>query len=43
MKKNVWKYGFLSGLALAVPMGFSVPLEHRIGASWRSSSMWRAG
>ena len=34
MKKNVWKYGFLSGLALAVPMGFSVPLEHRIGASW---------
>ena len=34
MKKNVWKYGLLSGLALAIPMAFAVPLEHRIGASW---------
>jgi len=34
MKKNVWKYGLLSGLALAIPMGFAVPLEHHIGARW---------
>jgi hypothetical protein len=34
MKKEVLKYGLLSGVALAVPMGFAVPLEHRIGASW---------
>ena len=34
MKKNVWKYGWLSGLALAIPMAVTVPLEHRIGASW---------
>jgi hypothetical protein len=34
MKKEVWKYGLLSGLALAIPMGFAVPLEHQIGARW---------
>ncbi len=34
MKKNVWKYGLLGGLALAIPMGFAVPLEHHIGARW---------
>jgi hypothetical protein len=34
MKKSVWKYGLLSGLALAIPMAVTVPLEHRIGASW---------
>jgi hypothetical protein len=34
MKKQVWKYGLLSGLALAIPMGFAVPLEHHIGARW---------
>jgi hypothetical protein len=34
MKKSVWKYGLLSGLALAIPMGFAVPLEHQIGARW---------
>jgi hypothetical protein len=34
MKKDVLKYGLLSGLALAAPMALTVPLEHRIGASW---------
>jgi hypothetical protein len=34
MKKNVWKYGLLSGLALAIMMAVAVPYEHRIGASW---------
>ncbi len=34
MKKNVLKYGLLSGLALAVAMAVTVPIEHRIGASW---------
>ena len=34
MKKNVWKYGLLSGLALAIPMAVTVPLEHHIGARW---------
>ena len=34
MKKNVWKYGLLSGLALAIPMAIAVPLEHHIGARW---------
>ncbi len=34
MKKNVWKYGLLSGFALAVSMGVTVPLEHRIHASY---------
>jgi hypothetical protein len=34
MKKSVLKYGLLSGLALAIPMAFAVPLEHRIGGRW---------
>ncbi len=34
MKKNVWKYGLLSGLALAIMMAVTVPYEHRINASW---------
>ena len=34
MKKEVWKYGLLSGLALAVTMGVTVPLEHRMHARW---------
>jgi hypothetical protein len=34
MKKNVWKYGLLSGLALAIAMGLTVPLEHHIKASY---------
>jgi hypothetical protein len=34
MKKDVWKYGLLSGLAVAIPMAFTVPLEHHIGARW---------
>jgi hypothetical protein len=34
MKKNVWKYGLLSGLALAISMAVTVPFEHRIGARW---------
>ena len=34
MKKDVWKYGLLSGLALAIPMGITVPFEHHIGARW---------
>ena len=34
MKKNVWKYGGLSGLVLAVAMGVTVPFEHHIKASY---------
>ena len=34
MKKNVLKYGLLSGLVLAIAMGITVPLEHRIKASY---------
>jgi uncharacterized protein DUF4199 len=34
MKKDVWKYGLLSGLALAIPMAITVPFEHHIGARW---------
>jgi hypothetical protein len=34
MKKNVWKYGLLSGLALAILMALTVPFEHRINASY---------
>ena len=34
MKKNVWKYGLLSGLALAILMGVTVPFEHHIKASY---------
>ena len=34
MKTNVWKYGLGSGLALAITMGITVPLEHRMGARW---------
>lgn len=34
MKKHVWKYGLLSGLALAVMMALTVPFEHRIGARY---------
>ena len=29
MKKNVWKYGLLSGLALAVMVAATVPFEHQ--------------
>ena len=29
MKKEVWKYGLLSGLALASTMSLAVPFEHR--------------
>ena len=34
MKKNVWKYGLLSGLVLAVLMAITVPFEHHIKASY---------
>lgn len=34
MKKNVWKYGLLSGLVLAVTMAVTVPFEHHIKASY---------
>ena len=34
MKKDVWKYGLLSGLVLAVTMAVTVPFEHRIGANY---------
>jgi hypothetical protein len=34
MKKQVLKYGLLSGLALAIPMAVTVPYEHHIGARW---------
>jgi small-conductance mechanosensitive channel len=34
MKKNVRKYGLLSGLALAIMMALTVPFEHHIGARY---------
>jgi hypothetical protein len=34
MKKNVWKYGLLSGLVLAILMAVTVPFEHHIKASY---------
>jgi hypothetical protein len=34
MKKDVLKYGLLSGLALAITMGVTVPFEHHIKASY---------
>jgi hypothetical protein len=34
MKKDVWKYGLLSGLVLAIAMGLTVPFEHHIKASY---------
>jgi hypothetical protein len=34
MKKDVLKYGLLSGFALAGMMALTVPFEHRIGASY---------
>ena len=34
MKKNVWKYGLLSGLVLALTMAVTVPFEHHIKASY---------
>ena len=34
MNKDVWKYGLLSGLALALPMAIAVPYQHHIGARW---------
>jgi hypothetical protein len=34
MKKNVRKYGLLSGLALAVMLALTVPFEHHTSARW---------
>jgi hypothetical protein len=34
MKKNVWKYGLLSGGVLAIMMAVTVPFEHHIKASY---------
>jgi hypothetical protein len=34
MKKDVWKYGLLCGLVLAITMGVTVPFEHHIKASY---------
>jgi len=34
MKKAVWKYGLLSGLALAVMLALTVPFEHHTSARW---------
>jgi hypothetical protein len=34
MKKDVLKYGLLSGLALAIMMAVTVPFEHRISARY---------
>lgn len=34
MKRNVWKYGLASGLALAITMALTVPFEHHIGARY---------
>ncbi len=34
MRKDVWKYGLLSGLALAITMGLTVPFEHHIKATY---------
>jgi Protein of unknown function (DUF4199) len=34
MKKNVWKYGLLSGLAMAILVAVVVPFEHHTNARW---------
>jgi hypothetical protein len=34
MKKDVWKYGLLSGFALAIMMSATVPFEHHINMHW---------
>lgn len=34
MKKDVWKYGLVSGLALAITMAITVPFEHHTSARW---------
>ncbi len=34
MKKDVWKYGLLSGLALAIMLAVTVPFEHHTNARW---------
>ena len=34
MKKNVWKYGLLSGLALAIMLALTLPFEHHSSARW---------
>jgi small-conductance mechanosensitive channel len=34
MKKDVWKYGLLSGLALAIMMAITVPFEHHTSERW---------
>jgi hypothetical protein len=34
MKKDVWKYGLLSGLALAIMMAVTVPFEHHTNERW---------
>jgi len=34
MKKEVWKYGLLSGLALAIMLLLTVPTLHHVSASW---------
>ena len=34
MGKNIWKYGLLSGLALAIMLAITVPLEHRTNTRW---------
>ena len=34
MKKDVWKFGLMSGLALAILVAVIVPFEHRTDARW---------
>jgi predicted Co/Zn/Cd cation transporter (cation efflux family) len=34
MKKDVWKYGLLSGLALAILVAVTMPFEHHTNARW---------
>jgi hypothetical protein len=34
MKKDVWKYGLLSGLAMALLVAVVVPFEHHTNARW---------
>src|SRR5277367_2658603 len=34
MKKDVWKYGLLSGLALAIMLALTLPFEHHSSARW---------
>ncbi len=34
MKKQVWKFGLLSGIVVAVLMGVTVPFEHNIKATY---------